>query len=60
MVAGHLNIHTVTARMLTDQYGAVSAFKRLGFEQQQILEKHVTDIDGNPADLLVMSADMSS
>ncbi len=59
-IAKNLQLEIVKARMLTDQYGAQSAFKRLGFVSEQVLENHVKDSTGTPKDLLVMTFDMSS
>lgn len=55
-IAKALNLREVTARMLTDQFGAISAFKRLGFEKKEILENHVTDSEGQSKDLLLMTS----
>ena len=55
-VAKELNLSEVTARMMSDQYGAKSAFERLGFSQQQVLENYVKDAKGESKDLIVMSS----
>ncbi len=57
-VAKRLNLRAVTARMLTDQYGAISAFQRLGFEKTEILENYVIDGDGQSKDLLLMTSSL--
>jgi len=48
-------IKNLQARMTTDQYGAKSAFKRLGFVEEEVLQNHVKDLDGEPRDLVVMT-----
>lgn len=50
-----LGVDSVTARMLSDQHGARAAFARLGFENDKVLEKHVTDATGISKDLLIMT-----
>ncbi len=55
-IAKKLELREVTARMLTDQYGAISAFKRLGFEKKEVLENYATGSEGDLKDLLVMAS----
>ena len=55
-VAKLARLQTVTARMLSDQYGARSAFERLGFVGSRVLEDYVKDASGASKDLLVMTA----
>ena len=55
-----LGITNLTARMTTDQYGAKSAFKRLGFQEEEVLKNHVKDLNGQPRDLVVMSHRLAS
>lgn len=55
-VARLVKLNLVTARMLSDQYGARSAFKRLGFIEDRVLENEVKDASGSMKDLLVMSS----
>lgn len=55
-VATRVDLELVTARMLSDQYSAQAAFKRLGFVQERVLEGHVKDASGIPKDLLVMTS----
>ncbi len=59
IIARSIDLEVVTARMVSDQYGAISAFKRLGFENSETLEGHVTDASGVSKDLLVMTSDLS-
>lgn len=54
-IARQTDLHVVKARMLSDQYGAKAAFKRLGFENEQVLEGYVEDSPGKSKDLLVMA-----
>ena len=56
-IAKQLNLEQITARMMADQIGATSAFSRLGFRKQQVLENHVTDANGEMRDLLVMAVE---
>ena len=59
-IAKLIELEVVTARMLSDQYGAIDAFKRLGFVAGDVLKNHIKDASGTQKDLLVMTADMSS
>ena len=54
-ISRQIELETVTARMLSDQFGAQSAFKRLGFHVDRLLESYVEESPGASKDLLVMS-----
>lgn len=58
-IAKQLKLNKVTARMLEGQYGARSAFQRLGFSEQEILKNHVQLSSGETKDLLVMSRSLN-
>ena len=45
----------VVARMTPGQTGAVTLFKRLGFEQEAVLRDHAVNAEGVTHDLLVLS-----
>jgi L-amino acid N-acyltransferase YncA len=45
----------VVARMTPDQTGALSLFKRLGFEEEAVLRDHAMGANGLTRDLLVLS-----
>ena len=55
-IAKDIELEVVTARMLSDQYGARAAFKRLGFVRERVLEDYVKDPSGASKDLLVMTS----
>jgi L-amino acid N-acyltransferase YncA len=54
-VAKILKLRRLTARMLSDQFGAKSAFERLGFHKQSTLHNHVQLKSGETKDLLIMA-----
>lgn len=58
-VAKNLDLSRLTARMLSDQFGAKSAFERLGFKKETTLHDHVHLSGGEPKDLLVMAMDLA-
>lgn len=57
-VANQMDLESVTARMTSDQHGAISAFTRLGFVEKDVLVDRVTDQDGRSKDLIIMSFNM--
>jgi len=57
-VARALGLRKLSAHMTTDQHGARSAFKRLGFTPEAVLADYVEDRSGAPRDLLIMSYDV--
>jgi L-amino acid N-acyltransferase YncA len=50
-----VGVTKVIARMTTDQTGALSLFKRLGFEEEAVLRDHALGANGLTHDLLVLS-----
>jgi RimJ/RimL family protein N-acetyltransferase len=65
IVVRELFLHAVTtdlfkiqAAVMEEQKSAISAFKRMGFKQEAVLKKHVTDINGVRHDLVLMNLDI--
>jgi RimJ/RimL family protein N-acetyltransferase len=52
------DLYKIQAEMMENQIAAINAFERLGFKKETVLRKHVTDIDGNRANLVIMSLDI--
>jgi len=52
------DLYKIQAEIMEDQSSAISAFKRMGFHQEAILKKHVTDINGDRRNLVLMSLDI--
>lgn len=52
------DLYKIQAEMMEDQIAAICAFKRMGFKQEAILNKHVTDINGKRRNLVIMSLDI--
>ena len=52
------NLTKIQAEIMEDQKSALSAFERMGFKKESILKKHVTDINGNRRNLVMMSLDI--
>jgi RimJ/RimL family protein N-acetyltransferase len=52
------DLYKIQAEMMENQVAAINAFERLGFKKETVLRKHVTDIDGNRANLVIMSLDI--
>ena len=52
------DLYKIQAEMTEDQVAAVNAFERLGFKKETVLRKHVTDINGNRSNLIIMSLDI--
>lgn len=52
------DLHKIQAEIMEDQVSAISAFKRMGFKTEAILNKHVTDINGKRRNLVIMSLDI--
>jgi RimJ/RimL family protein N-acetyltransferase len=51
-------LRKIVARMMRPQRGARRIFRRLGFSEEALLPDHVTDMQGQAQDLLVMSLDI--
>jgi RimJ/RimL family protein N-acetyltransferase len=52
------DLYKIQAEVMEDQVGALNAFERLGFKKETVLRKHVTDINGHRANLVIMSLDI--
>ncbi len=52
------DLNKIQAEIMEDQVSAISAFKRMGFKTEAILNKHVTDINGKRRNLVIMSLDI--
>jgi L-amino acid N-acyltransferase YncA len=52
------DLFKIQAAVMEEQKSAISAFKRMGFKQEAVLKKHVTDINGVRHDLVLMNLDI--
>lgn len=52
------DLYKLQASIMENQQSARSAFERMGFHQEAILKKHVTDIDGKRQNLVIMNLDI--
>jgi RimJ/RimL family protein N-acetyltransferase len=52
------DLYKIQAELMEDQVGALNAFERLGFKKETVLRKHVTDINGERVNLVIMSLDI--
>ncbi|NOQ98110.1 MAG: GNAT family N-acetyltransferase [Calditrichae bacterium] len=52
------DLYKIQAAMMEEQKSAISAFKRMGFKQEALLKKHVTDIQGKRHNLIIMNLDI--
>jgi len=52
------DLFKIQAELMEDQKSALSCFEKLGFKQEAILKKHVSDIEGNRCNLILMSLDI--
>ncbi|MEM6709218.1 MAG: GNAT family N-acetyltransferase [Pseudomonadota bacterium] len=57
-VAAGMNLKKLTAHMTSDQTGAQSAFRRLGFVPEALLGDYVQDRNGITRDMVIMSFDV--
>ncbi|MGV0035040.1 MAG: GNAT family N-acetyltransferase [Candidatus Azotimanducaceae bacterium WSBS_2022_MAG_OTU7] len=57
-VARGMGLKKLMANMTSDQHGAQSAFRRLGFVPEALLADYVEDRKGTPRDLVIMSYDI--
>ncbi|MCD4692327.1 MAG: GNAT family N-acetyltransferase [Calditrichales bacterium] len=48
----------VQAEVMDTQEAALAAFKRIGFKEEAVLKKHVTDRNDNRRDLIIMTLDI--
>ncbi|MFC1559337.1 GNAT family N-acetyltransferase [Gemmatimonadota bacterium] len=53
-----MNIYKLQAELMDTQKAAITAFKHLGFREEAVLPKHVTDIKGVRRDLVIMTLDV--
>ena len=53
-----MNIFKLQAELMDTQKAAITAFKHLGFREEAVLPKHVTDIKGVRRDLVIMTLDV--
>lgn len=56
-VALERKLSKLTARMTTDQKGAIAIFEELGFRGEALLKDHVSDQSGVRHDLVILSVD---
>jgi L-amino acid N-acyltransferase YncA len=59
IIAQHLGLQKIIARMAADQKGALQIFERLGFKAEALLADFVIDREGRTHDLIVMSHDVT-
>lgn len=59
-VAVDMGVEKMIAQMTMDQQGAMSVFRRLGFQSEALLPGHVKDRDGKTYDLIVMSQSVTA
>lgn len=59
-VAVDMGVEKMIAQMTIDQQGAMSVFRRLGFQSEALLPGHVKDRDGKTYDLVVMSQSVTA
>lgn len=52
------DLYKIQAEMMENQVAAINAFERLGFKKETVLRKHVTDLEGNRCNLVIMSLDI--
>ena len=52
------NFYKIQAEIMESQGSAFAAFERMGFKKEAVLRKHVTDIDENRNNLIIMSLDI--
>lgn len=52
------DLFKIQAELMEEQESAISCFERLGFKKEAILRHHVTDIEGNRRNLILMSLDI--
>ena len=52
------DLYKIQAAVMEEQKSAISAFKRMGFKQEALLKKHVTDIQGKRHNLIIMNLDI--
>lgn len=58
MFAVRKDLYKIEAQIMEDQSPAIAAFERMGFKKEAVLRKHVTDIENNRKNLIIMSLDI--
>jgi RimJ/RimL family protein N-acetyltransferase len=58
LYASSTNLYKIQAEIMEGQKSAIAAFERMGFKQEAVLRKHVTDIDNARNNLIIMSLDI--
>ncbi len=53
-IAATEQVEEIVVQMMLPQDAAYGIFKRLGFRDEVVMEKHVKDLHGNPQDLRIM------
>ncbi|UCF63486.1 MAG: GNAT family N-acetyltransferase [bacterium] len=52
------DLYKIQAAVMEDQISAIAAFKRMGFKQEALLKKHVTDVQGKRHNLVILNLDI--
>ena len=52
------DLYKIQAEIMENQESAIAAFEHMGFKKEAILQKHVTDINGERHNLVIMSLDI--
>ncbi len=52
------DMYKIQAELMENQISAITCFERLGFKKEAVLRKHVTDLNGNRQNLIIMSLDI--
>jgi L-amino acid N-acyltransferase YncA len=59
-IAHDMGLKKIVAHMTPDQHGAISTVRRLGFQQEALLQDFVIDRVGRTRDLLVMTCEVTN
>ena len=52
------DLYKIQAAVMEEQKSAIAAFSRMGFKQEAVLKKHVTDTHGKRHDLVLLNLDI--
>lgn len=52
------DLYKIQAEIMENQSSATAAFEHMGFKKEAVLQKHVTDINGERHNLVIMSLDI--
>jgi len=52
------DLYKIQAEIMENQESAIAAFEHMGFKKEAVLHKHVTDINGERHNLVIMSLDI--